>query len=356
MRPGSLLFSAPLLLASVQAMASQPTVVAVRVPATSNPYLAGLIAGTSSYRDRAPEQSPVLTELFLGGATYVTFAATGGVQHHPFRPPLFDPPNGSTLVKHSSEHGISEASLPIDCLLGVFLGDDLPDSSPAPPPISYHSTGWNFVSLEPQLKQIFFIGKGEVTRRADSGKKEVVARQFLVPKGATRLYLGVMDEYEWNNNEGYFDVVVTLERVGSSSTMFNVDSSINFEKWACSPNRSLCTPEKGLVEAAGPDQYHVVLPAQLEWGASIPNPRGRDLSITGASGTVCLDGESRRMSMCNGPAGNSKRAGSEFPLPHAAVGALIVKTAGGRTYFSVNDRSRAFENHQGYFEFDVTLK
>jgi len=355
--PVNLLLFIAELLAAAQATASKPMVVAVRVPATSNPYLAGLIVGTSSYGDRAPQQSPVLTELFLGSAAYVTFAASGGVQHHPFRPPRFDSPRGSTPVMHRAEHGISKASLPVDSLLGVFLNDDPPDSSPAPPPTNYQSSGWNFVSLEPQLKQVFYIGEGRVTRRAASGKKEVVARQFLIPKGATRLYLAVMDEYEWNNNEGYFDVIITLERSTSSSSMFSVDSSVSFAKWECLPNRSLCTPEVGLVEALGSDQYHVVLPAPLEWGVSVPNPAGQGLLINGISGVVCLDSESRRTSMCNGPHGNGKRAGAGFLSPDEPAGALISRTRGGRTYFSVNDRSgAAFTNHQGYFEFNVTIK
>jgi len=352
-----LLFVSQLFLLSAQTTASSPTVLAVRVPATSNPYLAGLIIGTSSYGDRAPQQSPVLTELFLGGAAYVTFAASGAVQHHPFRPPRPDPPNGSTPVMHRAEHGISEASLPIDALLGVFLNDDPPDSSPAPPPVNYRSIGWNFVSMEPQLKQVFYIGKGQVTRRDASGKKETVARQFLVPKGATRLYLGVMDEYEWINNEGYFDVIVTLERATASSNTFSVDSSVSFEKWACLPNRSLCTPEEGLVEVQGPAQYRVVLPAQREWGVSVPNPAGLGLAINGASGMVCLDSEARRTSMCNGPQGNGRRAGAGFLSPNEAAGALISTTRGGRTYFSVNDRSgAAFQDHEGYFEFNVTIR
>jgi hypothetical protein len=27
-------------------------------------------------------------------------------------------------------------------------------------------------------------------------------QQFIIPSGATRLYIGQMDEYEWNNNTG----------------------------------------------------------------------------------------------------------------------------------------------------------
>ena len=39
------------------------------------------------------------------------------------------------------------------------------------------------------------------------------------------------------------------------------------------------------------------------------------------------------------------------------IGALVSKTIGGRTYFSVNDRTGiAFQKHEGYFEFDAIVQ
>lgn len=336
-----------------------PSVLTVRVPATGNPYLAGLAAGTNTtYGDRAPQQSPVLVEFSLRNAAYVTFSAAGNAQHHPFRPPRYDPPNGSIAVSHDAEHGISAVTAPIDSLIGVFLDDDRPESSPPPPPINSHTVGWNFISLEPQLKQVFFIGVGRVKASADgSSKKTLVARRFLVPKGATRLFLAVMDQYEWSNNEGYFDVAVTLQRTDTSSSMFSVDSSASFAKWSCLPDRSRCTPDRAAAEATGPGRYHVILPAQLEWPVSVPVPDGATVSVVHAVGTVCLDSPPQSTNTCNGPAGNGQPAGPEFLAPDKTVGELIVKTLGGRTYFSVNGPSGpAFQDQQGYFEFDVTIK
>jgi hypothetical protein len=54
----------------------------------------------------------------------------------------------------------------------------------------------DFTSFSPQLKQPFFIGDG---RRSDG-----TVQTFTVPSGATRLYLGVHDNVNWNNNSGYF--------------------------------------------------------------------------------------------------------------------------------------------------------
>ena len=344
-------FTAALSLAATQTAAT------LRVPATSNPYLAGLTAGTSSYGDSAPQQSPVLVELYLGNAAYVSFSATGSAQHHPNRPPKFDSPNGSLAVTHAAEHGISQLTAPIDSLLGVFLTDDRPDRDPAPPAVNFRTVGWNFVSLEPKLKQVFFIGTGHVNARPPgSSRKKLTERRFFVPKGATRLFLAVMDEYEWNNNEGYFDVTVTLEQTAASSNMFSVDSTVSFAKWACLPDRSQCTPDRGIVEATAPGQYHVVLPAHLEWGVSVPNPTGSPVAIRQAAGTVCLDAQSRVTSSCTGPLGSGRRAGAGFLSPDDTAGELIGKITGGRAWFSVNGRSGAFQDHQGYFEFDVAVK
>ena len=294
----SRIFSALNLLA--QDRGETGNVLKIRVPATSSPYLAGLPAGTyTTSGDRAPQQSPVLVELPIGNAAYVSFSASGNVQHHPFRPPRYDSPIGSLLVSHVAEHGISQIGAPIDSLIGVFLDDNRPDQSPAPPPINFGAAGWNFVLLEPQLKQVFLIGTGHVKVRVDgSSKKSDVSRRFRVPRGATRLFLAVMDAYEWNNNEGYFDVTVTTARTDTSSSAYNVDSSAysvdsnaTFAKWSCLPDRRQCTPDRAVVEGKGTRQYHVILPAQLEWGVSISTP---------ASATA-----GRRASLGNGMSGLS---------------------------------------------------
>jgi hypothetical protein len=134
-----------------------------------------------------------------------------------------------------------------------------------------------------------------------------------------------------------------------------VSSSIRFYEGACLPNRNLCTPDHATVEARGPGQYHIVLPAHLEWGASIPNATGVEVAFGNSFGSVCWDLKGRGAAGCNGPRGNGTRGGPGFLAPAEAAGALIFKTTGGRTYFSVNDRSGgAFQNHEGYFEFDVT--
>lgn len=318
----------------------------LNVPATSSPYLAGMPSGTKArVGDSAPQQSPVLVPRTLSYAVAVTFAAVGAVEHTPACPPGCYGPNGGEMARHQNgaEHGISDASAPIDSLVGVFLSDEQPDRGAAPPTLDLDESGGAAPNLWLQLKQVFFIGNG----RSRSG----TPRRYLVPARATRLYLGVMDGYEWNNNSGSFTVTVAIERDQVETTMFAVDSSIEFASWACLPGHARCTPDRPLAEESTPGEFHVILPASSEWSISVPDPSG-NAAIHAAKGTVCLSPAS-----CAGPQGLGSAAGPGFLAQANPVGALITKLIDGRMYFSVNHRAGTpFRDHEGYFEFYVSTR
>ena len=61
--------------------------------------------------------------------------------------------------------------------------------------------GIGFTSLSPGLKQVFFIGDG-----LGAGG---VLQSYIVPDGATRLYLGTMDGFGWTGNNGAFTLDVS---------------------------------------------------------------------------------------------------------------------------------------------------
>jgi hypothetical protein len=85
--------------------------------------------------------------------------------------------------------------------MGLFLDDKQPNTSGAPGKLDFSSSASReFSTLEPKLKQIFFIGDGK--------NKDGARQQFVVPKGATRLYLATWDFYEWNNNSGQRNIQV----------------------------------------------------------------------------------------------------------------------------------------------------
>jgi hypothetical protein len=249
------------------------------------------------------------------------------------------------LARHlkGAEHGIADAIAPMNALMGVFLSDERPDRSRAPRSLHYRVTQGDISSSSPQLKQVFFIGEGKTSTGA--------LRRYLVPAKATRLYLGVMDGYEWNNNSGSFTVTVAIERDRVDSSMFAVDSSISFSKWACLPDRARCTPDRPIADEKSPGRFHVILPASSEWSISVPDAEGKAV-IHAAEGTVCLSPDT-----CVGPQGRGSAAGPGYLASDRPVGALISMLINGRTYFSVNHRKGApFRDHEGSFEFDVTTR
>ncbi len=325
--------------------AQSPRSFTVNVPATSSHYLAGMPAGTlSRVGDSAPRQSPVLTIRALSHAVAVTFSAAGAIEHNPVCPPACFGPNGTAVFSRhikGAENGISDVFAPMDALMGVFLSDEPPNRGKTPSPLDFRGSRREFNTLSPKLRQVFFIGDGRSANGAP--------RRYLVPPGAARLYLGVMDAYEWNNNSGSFTVTVTIERDREDSAMFAVDSSITFADWACLPNRAHCTPDRPVAEQKAPGEFHVILPASSEWSISVPDNESKAI-IHAAEGTVCLSSDE-----CSGPAGFGYLAGPGFLAPDKRPGALISKWINGRIYFSVNHRRGApFRDHEGYFEFDVS--
>ena len=141
-----------------------------------------------------------------------------------------------------------------------------------------------------------------------------------------------------------------------SSNMYMVTSNLLFPRSACLPNRNLCTPENAFIEQSGAG-YHVVLPANLEWGASIPNPSGRPVEVSNAKGIVCWDLKTPGSQGCGGPSGNGRAAGAGFLAEDDPAGALIMRTRNGHTWFSVNGRSGAtFKDNEGFYEFDLKIK
>jgi PEP-CTERM motif len=177
---------------------------ALLVPGTSDPWLAGMPDGSSaSLGDTAPAQSPVLLPgLNLGLGGFLTFAATGSVSNGPCC--AFELPDGGTFTPHTTgdENGIANVTAPVNSLVGVFLDDSQPDGSLAPSTLDFSTIGLAFATLSPALKQVFFIGDGL------TGTGSGTTQTFNIPLGATRLFLGTMDGFEWANNLGQFDVTI----------------------------------------------------------------------------------------------------------------------------------------------------
>lgn len=177
----------------------------VSVPGTSNPYLAGMPAGsTCCSGDSAPAQSPAqVTGITLTPGTALTFSATGGVDFAGGVPS--SGPDGGFVFTTASSDGISGATWPVNALVGVFLDNTQPDSTAAPPNLDFSAgAGTAFTTLAPALKQAFFIGDGLTGTGTGS------VQTFVIPAGATRLFLGTSDGVGWFNNSGSFSVTVAV--------------------------------------------------------------------------------------------------------------------------------------------------
>lgn len=180
------------------------------VQATANPFLAGMPAGSiasvanpHNNPDFAgspadPKQSPQTVSIPLTEGMVLTFDSIDGLARHDPGLTDFSPDGQLSDIGHNtagSENGIADVTAPINALVGVFLTDDQPSLTKAPTSLDFSSdASRDFQTLKPQVKQIFFIGDGVDSK----GQRQ----EFVVPKGATRLYVATWDFYEWNNNSG----------------------------------------------------------------------------------------------------------------------------------------------------------
>lgn len=206
-----------------------------KVEGTANPFLAGMpkgstaseinphnskdVAGDENSSDLSKrKQSPQPVALDVKPGDVITFdePAAGTVRHDP-NLPFFDPDgelgdighnnlttNGSNSYgsTYYSQNGLSDMRAPINALVGVFTGDDAPNKTATPNTLDFSSAlSRDFSTLAPKNKQIFFIGDGANS----AGMKQ----SFIVPPGATKLYLATWDFYEWNNNAGNRVIKIT---------------------------------------------------------------------------------------------------------------------------------------------------
>lgn len=107
--------------------------------------------------------------------------------------------NGANWSK--SVNGISNIKAPINGMVAVFLNDNAPDSTTAPANLDFSTdSSRDYTSIAPALKQVFFVGDG----RRSTGE----AQQIVVPPGATRVFIGNMDAWQWNDNSGGYTATI----------------------------------------------------------------------------------------------------------------------------------------------------
>lgn len=184
----------------------------VRIPGTANPWLAGLgpsaVGGVLNGEiDQAPAHSPISVPLKSIERRFFRFVqAAGTIRLHAGADAPNITPEGDlqadVVRKHSLLNGISDILCPAGGLVGVFLSDDIPTRSlRTPATLNFKADSSRAVTtLSPQLRQVFYIGNG----LTPTGVPQV----FHAPSNAKRLFLGVMDDRLWRDNNGLFTVTV----------------------------------------------------------------------------------------------------------------------------------------------------
>ena len=154
----------------------------VKVPGLAQISLAGQPAGTTYRGDTVPLNAPALVNMPLAAGQGLKFTATGTVGAYGRQPSI--PPEGSLTDVWSTggSFGIGQISAPALSLIGVFAGDRV-DPRATPPDVVYQTGAQDLELLAPLLQQPFYIGIGRTTEGA--------VKTFVVPTGATRLFLGV---------------------------------------------------------------------------------------------------------------------------------------------------------------------
>lgn len=185
--------------------------VPVTIQSTANSYLAGMPAGSvTSQGDTAYSTPPYQVTgipvtpgswITLTGASGTTSILPGtvaytGADGDPGRPLHHNQNYDGSDYGIGAEDGIADAIIPADAVVGLFLDNNAPNTSPAPATID-----WTQASQKDQpsysnlkLKQPFMIGDGKTSGGT--------VQRFQVPPGATRFYLNVWDGVTSANNGG----------------------------------------------------------------------------------------------------------------------------------------------------------
>jgi len=179
-----------------------PQISNLYVPGTACPFWAGMPYGTQITDwwggDTIPTVSAVRVEIDAM-VDSVVIAASGSVSFG-VSEPFYGPSGGSATTPIGDYRDTSGISYVIDApiigLMAVFIGPGRPDTAALPPDI------WAPTST-PELQQSVYIGAGPTT--------------LIPPEGATRLFLGVNDNYRWQDNLGGFDTVVKIYNDNSIS-------------------------------------------------------------------------------------------------------------------------------------------
>lgn len=171
------------------------------IPPASDPWPAGLLRHGGPTPEEIQETMPPGFGVTAGDVIRVLDPATGGISFFNGFGGVVYGPEGNGIPGSSSIGafgGISGYLGTQGALVGVFLTDAIP-SSGAPTTLDFSLTGLGteFLTLSPEIGQVFYIGNGVTAGN--------VFQEFIAPAGATRVFLGITDGFNFNGPAGAFD-------------------------------------------------------------------------------------------------------------------------------------------------------
>lgn len=188
----------------------------------------GMRRHSNATPEEALETRPDSVGVTAGDVVRVLDPATGGINFfNGSFGGLFGPEGNASLTSSSisSFGGISGYQGTQGALVGLFLGSGIPTGIAPPITLDFSVIGTDFMSLSPEIGQIFFVGDGQ-TSGGDF-------HEFVAPTDATRLFLGVPDAFSFNgvpgaydDNDGSYTVRVGINQVPTTTAPVPLPASV----------------------------------------------------------------------------------------------------------------------------------
>lgn len=162
--------------------------------------------------DGEPYDSPVQVNMSIVPGSVITITSVSGAAGNDWTQGANYTANGDdngnfpvyddAASNGTAEHGIADSSMPLNSINAVFLNANLPDNQTPPATTNFSTQAErDYTSFSPKVQQVFYVGNGQTS--------EGIQQQIVVPQGATRLFLGTMDGWEWSNNIGGYNATIT---------------------------------------------------------------------------------------------------------------------------------------------------